>query len=73
MRRSVYTPFTLKVEGIGSCEIFASIPESKAEKLEHLIFCMSCLYITGTWALRRDRRKMKNEEARDCTPHQTFD
>jgi hypothetical protein len=38
MRMLAYISFTMKVEGIGSCESFASIPESNAEKLEHLIF-----------------------------------
>jgi hypothetical protein len=38
MRMSAYIPFTMKVEVIGSCESFASIPESNEEKLEHLIF-----------------------------------
>jgi hypothetical protein len=33
------------------------MPESKAEKLEHLTFYTSCLYITGTWALRSDGMK----------------
>jgi hypothetical protein len=65
MRRPVYTPFIMKVEGIGSCEIFPSIPESKAEKLQHLVFYMSCLYVMDIWALRRDYRKMYDEEVRD--------
>jgi len=63
MRRAVYNPFTLRLEGIGSCEFFASIPESKAEKLEHLIFYMFYLYIIDTWVLRRNGRKMHDEEA----------
>jgi hypothetical protein len=45
--RSVYTPFTLKVEGIGTFE-----------KLQQLTFFMFCLYIIDTWAFRRDGRKM---------------
>jgi hypothetical protein len=74
MSTSVYIRFTLKVERIGSVEIFASIPESKAEKLKHLTFYISCLYIIDTtWVIVTDFKKMHDEEARDSTPHQTFD